>query len=66
MADWPIYYPDRPDIPYDDSPDSDHSNRKRSQRRLAEAGHKIGQPVKRIPLYAPPRYSRVNEGEKPQ
>lgn len=41
----------RPAIPYDPTPDAEGPNRKRSIRRLAEAGHRRGAPVKPIPHY---------------
>ena len=51
MTDWPIYYPDRPDIPYDPTPITDNMDRRRSIRRLAEAGYRKGKPVQKIPHY---------------
>lgn len=51
MDEYPIHYPDRPDIPYDPTPPTDYYNRQRSVRRLAEAGHRRGAPVKQLPVY---------------
>lgn len=44
-----IYYPDRPVIPHDPMPKTEHFEQKRSGRRLAEAGHRRGAPVQQIP-----------------
>lgn len=55
---WPIYYPDRPDIPYDQSAES--YKIKRRGRKYAEAGNRKGSSVKKIP-----HYGKVNESEKP-
>jgi len=62
MTKWPTYYPDRPDIPYDPTPETDGNNLKRSQRKLAEAGKRRGAPVRRVSV----KRLRINEGEQPR
>lgn len=57
---------DRPKIPHDPPHNLDWvADDKRWTRKLSEAG-KLTSPGKRIPFYGPPRYARVNAGEKRQ